>query len=168
MNLNKVLLIGRLTGDPQIKTTTSGQTVATFSMATNRYWTDKSGQRQEDTEFHNLVVWGRQAEVANKFLVKGSLAFIEGRLKTRSWQDNQGQNRKTTEVIVENLQLGPRPGGGDSTGGGKNWSSARSNDNFDQSPASGSSDDNQIMPKSEDLPTINMDADNSSDDDLPF
>ena len=109
MNLNKVFVLGRLTADPQLRTTPSGQSVTSFSVATNRVWNDKSGSRQEDTEYHNIVAWGRQAEVASQFLVKGSLVLIEGRIRTRSWQDKQGQNRRTTEVISERLQLGPRP-----------------------------------------------------------
>lgn len=112
MNFNKVFILGRLTADPQLKTIPSGQSVATFSIATNRVWTDKTGKKQEEVEYHNIVVWGRQAEVANQFLAKGSVAFIEGRLRTRSWQDKDNQTRKTTEIISERLQLGPRAGGG--------------------------------------------------------
>ncbi len=108
MNLNKVFLIGRLTSDPQLKTTMSGQMVTTFSLATNRVWINKQGQRQEDTQFHNIVVWGRQAEIASQFLKKGTMVFIEGRIQSRSWQDNQGQNRRVFEIVAERLQLGPR------------------------------------------------------------
>ncbi|MFH0712234.1 MAG: single-stranded DNA-binding protein [Candidatus Jorgensenbacteria bacterium] len=110
MNLNKVFLIGRLTQDPQLRNTPSGQAVTTISIATNRIWTSKSGERQSDTQFHNVVVWGRQAETVNQFLKKGSLAMVEGRLQTRSWQDNQGQNRRTTEIVCERIQFGPRSG----------------------------------------------------------
>lgn len=112
MNLNKVFILGRLTADPQLRSTPGGQQVASFGVATNRVWSDKSGQKQEAAEFHNIVVWGRQAEVASKFLSKGGLVLIEGRMQTRSWQDKQGQPRKTTEIIAERLQLGPRAGGG--------------------------------------------------------
>ncbi len=112
MNLNKVFILGRLTADPVLRATPSGQQVASFSLATNRVWNDKAGQKQEAVEFHNIVVWGRQAEVASKFLTKGGLALIEGRMQTRGWQDKQGQNRKTTEIIAERIQLGPRAGGG--------------------------------------------------------
>lgn len=108
MNLNKAFILGRLTADPQLRTTPSGQSVGNFSIATNRVWNNKSGAKQEETEFHNVVVWGRQAEIANQFLVKGSLVLIEGRLRTRTWQDQQGQNRRTTEIISERMQLGPR------------------------------------------------------------
>ncbi len=111
MNLNKVFILGRLTVDPQLRSTAAGQPVASFGLATNRVWTDKAGQKQESTEFHNVVVWGRQAEIASRYLGKGSLVLIEGRLQTRSWDDKQGQKRRTTEIIAERLQLGPRPAG---------------------------------------------------------
>lgn len=111
MNLNKALIAGRLTADPQLRATASGQPVATFSVATNRVWTDKAGAKQEAVEFHNIVVWGRQAEVASKFLTKGALVLVEGRLQTRSWDDKQGQKHKTTEIIAERIQFGPRAGG---------------------------------------------------------
>lgn len=116
MNLNKAFILGRLTADPQLRSTPQGQQVASFGLATNRVWTNKSGEKQEATEFHNIVVWGRQAEIAAKFLTKGSLALVEGRLQTRSWDDKQGERRKTTEIIADRIQLGPRPGGG--PGGG--------------------------------------------------
>src|SRR3989344_1161811 len=112
MNLNKVFILGRLTADPVLRATPAGQNVASFSVATNRVWNDKNGQKQEAVEYHNIVVWGRQAEVAGKFLNKGGLVLVEGRLQTRGWQDKQGQNRKTTEIIADRIQLGPRPGGG--------------------------------------------------------
>ncbi|MEK9186381.1 MAG: single-stranded DNA-binding protein [Patescibacteria group bacterium] len=114
MNLNKVFILGRLTADPQLRTTTGGQPVASFSLATNRVWTDKSGQKKEAAEFHNIVVWGRQAEIASKFLTKGGLAMVEGRLQTRSWEGKDGQQRRTTEIIADRIQLGPRPAGGSS------------------------------------------------------
>jgi len=111
MNLNKVFILGRLTADPQLRSTPSGAQVANFSIATNRVWNDVSGAKKESTEFHNVVVWGRQAEVASRFLVKGALVLIEGRLQTRDWEGKDGQKRKTTEVICERMQLGPRPAG---------------------------------------------------------
>lgn len=110
MNLNKVFLLGRLTADPQLRTTASGQNVATFSIATNRVWTGPAGKR-EDVQFHNIVVWGRQADIAQRFLAKGGLVLVEGRIQTRSWDDKQGQKRKTTEIVADYLQLGPRPMG---------------------------------------------------------
>ncbi len=110
MNLNKVFLLGRLTADPQLRTTSTGQQVATFAIATNRVWTGVQGKK-EDVQFHNIVVWGRQAEIAQRFLNKGGLVLVEGRLQTRSWDDKQGQKRKTTEIVADFLQLGPRPFG---------------------------------------------------------
>ncbi len=112
MNLNKVFVLGRLTADPVLRSTPTGAQVANFSLATNRVWNDKSGNKKEDTEFHNVVVWGRQAEVAGQYLKKGGLVLIEGRLQTRDWEDKNGQKRKTTEIVGERLQLGPRSGGG--------------------------------------------------------
>ena len=108
MNLNKVILIGRLTADPQLRTTPSGTSVTSFSVATNRVWTNKAGEKQENTEFHNIVVWGRQAEIVNQFLKKGALVMIEGRLQTRVWEGKDGQSRRTTEIIGERVQFGPR------------------------------------------------------------
>ena len=111
MNLNKVFVIGRLTHEPEMRSTQGGQNVTTLRMATNRVWNDKSGMKKEDTEFHNVVVWGKQADVAGRFLKKGGLVLIEGRLQTRDWEDKSGQKRKTTEIIGERIQLGPRPMG---------------------------------------------------------
>ena len=109
MNLNKAFILGNLTRDPEMRQTPSGQSVVNFGVATNRMWTDPTGNKQTQTEFHNIVVWGRLAEIAKQYLAKGRLVFIEGRLVTRSWQDQQGQKRYRTEVVTENMQLGPRP-----------------------------------------------------------
>lgn len=108
MNLNKAIIAGRLTADPQLRTTPAGQQVGTFSVATNRNWTNAAGQKQEAVEFHNVVVWGRQADIASRFLHKGGLILVEGRIQTRTWDDKQGQKRRTTEIIAERIQLGPR------------------------------------------------------------
>ena len=108
MNLNKVFLIGNLTRDPELRQTPTGQNVASFGVATNRMWTDPAGNKQTQTEFHNVVVWGRLAEIASQYLAKGRLVFIEGRISTRSWQDQQGQKKYRTEIVAENMQLGPR------------------------------------------------------------
>jgi len=108
MNLNKILLIGRLTRDPELKTLPSGNPVANFGLATDTFFTDKSGQKQQQVEFHNIVLFGRLAEIASQYLTKGSLAFLEGRIKTRTWEDSSGSKKYRTEVIVQRLQLGPR------------------------------------------------------------
>lgn len=113
MDLNKVQLIGRLTGDPEIRVTPSGQNVATFSMATNRSWKDASGAAQEQAEFHNIVAWGKLAEIIGQMLKKGKRAYIEGRLSTRSWEDASGVKKYKTEIVAENMiALDPRDGGG--------------------------------------------------------
>lgn len=109
MNLNKVIIIGNLTADPILRNTPSNNPVCNFSVATNRMWTDKnSGQKQQKTEFHNIVLWRRLAEIASQFLSKGSLVMIEGRLETRTWDDQAGVKHYKTEIIADNLQLGPR------------------------------------------------------------
>lgn len=108
MNLNKVFLIGRLTQDPENKVLPSGQSITTFSLATTRFFTDKNNQKQQQTEFHNIVLFNKLADIANQYLKKGSLVFIEGRLHTRSWQDQNGNKKSKTEIIAERLQLGPK------------------------------------------------------------
>ncbi len=110
MNLNKVFLIGNLTADPELRTTPGGQSVMEVRVATNRTWNDKAGNRQEQVEFHSVIIWGRQAEIVKQFLTKGSSIFIEGRLQTRSWDDKQGAKHWKTEIICERMQLGPRSG----------------------------------------------------------
>ena len=111
MNVNKAILVGRLTRDPEIRNTASGQSVASISLATNNYWTDKSGQRQERTEFHNVVLWGRLAEIAGQYLIKGQEAYFEGRMQSRAYTGKDGVERKTFEVVAENMQLGSKPRG---------------------------------------------------------
>jgi len=110
MNLNRAIIIGRVTQDPQLRTTPSGQPVCNFSVATNRFWNDQNThERHEKTEFHNVVAWSRLAEISNQYLTKGSLVMIEGRIETHSWDDQSGNRRYRTEIIAENMQLGPRP-----------------------------------------------------------
>lgn len=109
MNLNKVFLVGRLTQDPGVRTTSAGQMVCSFGLATNRIWMNReTNQRQEKTEYHNIVLWRRLAEIASQYLKKGSLVLIEGRIQTRSWEDASGNRRYRTEVVADNIQLGPR------------------------------------------------------------
>ena len=112
--INKVILIGNLGRDPEIRTTTSGQNVATLNLATSRKWTGKDGQRRDETEWHRVVVWGRQAEIAGQYLTKGRLIYVEGRIQTRSWDDRQtGEKKYTTEIVCDNFQmLGGRSDGG--------------------------------------------------------
>lgn len=112
MNLNKAFIIGNLTRDPEARTLPSGQAITTFSVATNRMWTDKQGQKQQHTEFHNVVLFGRIAEIAQQYLQKGKAVFIEGRIQTRTWESQDGSRKWRTEIIGENMQLGPRLAGG--------------------------------------------------------
>ena len=116
MNLNKVYLIGRLTQDPETRATSTGQNVTTLKMATNRVWNDPSGQRKEVTEYHTIIAWSRLGDIAARYLKKGGLVMIEGRLQTRSWVGKDNLKRYTTEIIAEGLQLGPRTDGARSTG----------------------------------------------------
>ena len=150
MNLNKVFILGRLTADPQLRTTASGTQVASFGIATNRMWTDKNGAKQTAVEYHNVILWGRQADVASRFLTKGALALIEVRLQTRSWEDKQGLKHRTTEVIGERLQLGPRASG-------------VPKGTLESDDAAG-----KQTPPQEELPTITIDDEDIKPEDLPF
>jgi len=138
MNLNKAFVLGNLTRDPELRQIPSGQSVAQFGIATNREFTDKSGQRQKLTEFHNIVAWGKLGELCNQYIRKGQSVFVEGRIQTRSWDDKQtGQKKYRTEIVAENVQFGPKPfrdGGGGA--GGANAGAAGSTPS---TPASGSS-----------------------------
>lgn len=110
MYLNKAIVYGNLTRDPELKSLPSGITVASFSLATNRVWKDKSGTRQESVDYHNIVVFGKQAELVAQYLKKGSAAMIEGRMQTRSWDDATGKKYRT-EIVADRVQFGPRAGG---------------------------------------------------------
>ncbi|MBU2102840.1 MAG: single-stranded DNA-binding protein [Candidatus Omnitrophota bacterium] len=108
-NFNKVILIGNLTRDPELRYTPQGTAVTNLGLAVNRTFKDKSGQNQQDVCFLTVVVWGKMAEVCNQYLQKGRQVCIEGRLQSRSWQDNEGKKRTTIEVCAENVQFMPRP-----------------------------------------------------------
>lgn len=111
-SVNKAILIGNLGKDPEIRYTPSGQAVASFPLATTRRWRDKEGQQQEQTEWHNIVVWGRQAENAKEYLKKGRPVYIEGRIQTRNYEDKDGVKRYITEIVALTMQfLGGRPEG---------------------------------------------------------
>jgi single-strand DNA-binding protein len=115
MNLNKAMIIGNVTRDPDVRTTGSGQQVALFSVATNRSWTDPSGQKKEQVEFHSIVAWRKLAEIIGQYVKKGGKIFVEGRLQTRSWDDPSGVKKYRTEIVAENvIMLDRKP----STAGG--------------------------------------------------
>lgn len=158
MNFNKAFILGNLTRDPELRQTQGGQSVCSFGVATNSFFTDKSGQKQKKAEFHNVVVWGRQAEIASQFLKKGGLVFIEGRLQTRTWQDQQGQTRRSTEIIGERIQLGPR---GISSAGGTSGG-------FDKSEEYAESGGDESVGGKENLPEINLDENDIKPEDIPF
>ncbi|MDD4151214.1 MAG: single-stranded DNA-binding protein [Candidatus Gracilibacteria bacterium] len=103
MDLNKVQIIGRITQDIELKQTPNGQNVTSLSIATNRNWTDSSGMKQENVEFHSVVLWGKQAEIAAQYLQKGKRVYIEGRLQTRTWEAQDGTKRYKTEIVGENM-----------------------------------------------------------------
>ena len=126
--VNKVILVGNLGSDPEVRSTTGGQRVANFRMATSRQWTGQDGQRQEKTEWHSVVAWGKLADIVERYLTKGKQVYVEGRLETRSWQDKENQTRYKTEIVCEQMQMlgragerggepgvDPRGGGGDET-----------------------------------------------------
>ncbi len=154
MSINKVILIGRLGQEPELKYTPSGAAVCNFSLATSESWTDKSGQKQERTEWHRVVVWGKLAELCNQYLAKGRQCFVEGSLQTRAWDDKQGQKRYTTEINARNIQfLGGQASASNSQG-------ASNNDSY-----------NQMAPQNDSV--MNQDYDISTDsnftaDDIPF
>src|SRR5689334_4070466 len=111
MYLNKAIVIGNLTRDPEIKALPSGAKVCSFSVATNRVWKDKNGAKQEGVDYHNIVVFGRQAENVAQYLKKGSSVLVEGRMQTRSWDGQDGQKKYRTEIVADRVQFGPRSGG---------------------------------------------------------
>ncbi len=120
MYLNKALIIGNLTRDPEERQLPSGVSVTSFSVATNRYWKDKNGSKQEDTQYHNVVVFGAQAANCAHYLRKGSSVLIEGRMQTRSWDDKDGSKKYRTEIVADKVQFGTRAGEGGPSSGGAN------------------------------------------------
>ncbi len=145
--VNKVILIGRLGADPEVRYTSNGGAVANFNMATNESWTDKSGQKQEKTEWHKIVVWGKIAEICGQYLSKGRQAYVEGRLQTREWQDKEGNKRYTTEVVAQTVQFL----------GGQGERSAATSTDFAQTPAT------EFEPSA-----AGMEAKGLGEDEVPF
>ncbi len=114
MDLNRATILGRLTRDPELRTTTTGKSVATVSLATNRVWKDQSGQKQEQAEFHNCVMWGKTADIAAQYLTKGRRLYVEGRIQTRDWTDQSGVKKYRTEIVVDNMIMLDGPKGSSS------------------------------------------------------
>ncbi len=150
MYINKAMVFGNLTRDPELRSTPGGQQVCSFSIATNRVYKKADGSRAEDAQFHNIVVWGRQAETCAQYLKKGSTAYIEGRLQTRSY-DKEGQKQYRTEIVAETVQFGPRSGG---QGG-----ASREEGGFSPAPAAAKAPKEDVI----DYPTEDINP-----DDIPF
>jgi single-strand DNA-binding protein len=110
MNLNRAMIIGNLTRDPEVRTTAGGQNVASFSVATSYNWTDAAGQKQAKTEFHNMVAWGKLADICGQYLSKGKKVYVDGRLQTREWEAQDGAKKSRTEIVVENMIMLDRAG----------------------------------------------------------
>lgn len=147
MYLNKAMIFGNLTRDPEMKSLPSGTSVTTFSIATNRVYNDRDGNRQEATDFHNVVVFGKQGENCAKYLTKGSSAYVEGRLQTRSWESDGHKNYRT-EIVADRVQFGPRSGAGAST---------------DSSEGGASKEDDGKVPAAPDYPEEEINP-----EDIPF
>ena len=141
MNFNKAIIIGRLTRDPETRVMPSGQNVVSLSIATNRSWKDQSGNKQVAVEYHNVSAFGKLADICSQYLNKGQLILIEGRIQTRSWEDQGGNKKYKTEIIAENMQMGPRSEG-------KTNESTNQN-NFPSGPTN--------MPSQEEIPVIETD-----------
>lgn len=146
MYFNRAIIIGNLTRDPELRSLPSGVQVATIGVATNRVWKDKNGQKKEDTQFHNVVVFGRQAETTAQYLRKGASVLVEGRMQTRSWDASDGTKKYRTEVVADRIQFGPRPTGG-------------------ISPSAKATEDKQEAPPIE---AIEYPEENINVDDIPF
>lgn len=171
MNINKVVLVGRLTRDPEIRTTNTGSTVASISLATNSYWTDKNGQKQETTEFHNIVIFGKLAEIAGQYLVKGQEAYFEGRLQTRSYVGKDNVERRVTEVIATEMQFGAKPqGGGQASYGAPRSAANQAAPAPKGGAAPAAAGAAAAAPMVEEIPTINLDEeqDEVKIEDVPF
>lgn len=147
MYLNRAIVIGNLTRDPELKSLPSGIQVTSFSVATNRVWKDKNGTRQESADYHNVVVFGRQAETAAQYLRKGSNVLVEGRMQTRSWEGADGKKNYRTEIVADRIQFGPRREGGQQS-----------------APAADKSDTQEAPP----MDTIEYPEENINIDDIPF
>lgn len=150
MNFNRATIVGRLTANPETRSLPSGQTLTTFSLATSRFWTDQAGQKQQAADFHNIVAFGKLGEICAQYLIKGSLALVDGRLQTRSWEGQDGVKRYRTEIVMQSMQLGPKPQGSY----GATTASAPVKNNFQARPAI---KPRATEPAEEDIPIIEVD-----------
>ncbi len=148
MNFNKAIIAGNLTADPEKRVTEGGTTVVNFSVATNRFYSDSSGERKQDAEFHNVVFFGKVAENIAQYLSKGSMVLLEGRIQTRSWDDQDGKTRYRTEIIGQTIQFGPR-------------------DQYQEKTNNKTPKNNPKKEKNEEIPVIEEDEDINVED-IPF
>lgn len=149
MYLNKAFIIGNLTRDPEIRAIPSGMQVASFSVATNRVWKDKNGAKQESTDYHNVVVFGKQADSVSKYLKKGQNVLVEGRIQTRSWE-SEGKKNYRTEIVADRVQFGPKAGG------------------FSSGQGQPSESQNQSQTKAQNMETIEYPTEEINPEDIPF
>jgi single-strand DNA-binding protein len=173
VNLNKAFVLGNVTRDPEVRSLPSGQQVTNFGIATNRFYTDTAGERKQEAEFHNVVCFGKLADISSRYLTKGSLVLIEGRIKTRNWTNSQGAKQYKTEIIAEGLQLGPK-----GTGGSTNSNYAKFASQNQDSKSQKSEDEIPVIEENYPAPSGNQTndqvsfKDNSSEEidvkDIPF
>lgn len=159
MYLNKALIIGNLTRDPELRALPSGAQVASVSVATNRVWKDQNGAKQESTDYHNVVVFGRQAETVAQFLKKGSSVLVEGRMQTRSWDGQDGKKQYRTEIVADRVQFGNRPGGagqGSSEGG------------FQRSTPARATEKSSAADQIDSMPSVDYPEEEINPEDIPF
>lgn len=154
MSVNKAILVGRLGRDPETRYTSGGQAVCNFSVATDETYKDRNGERQKRTEWHKIVVWGKQAEIAQQYLRKGSLLFVEGRIQTRQWDDKEGQKRTSTEIVATNFRMLGGRGDGAAAGAGAGAAA---------SGGASHNDSDMHVPAGEEMPASEV-----SDEDIPF
>ncbi|MFH0779719.1 MAG: single-stranded DNA-binding protein [Parcubacteria group bacterium] len=163
MDLNRAQIIGRLTRDPELRTTPQGTSVASFGMATNYVWTDASGQKQEKVEYHNIVVWRKLAEICGQYLKKGSKVFIEGRLQTREWEGQDGVKRFRTEIVCDNLIMLDRPTGQSAPAGNSGASTG-----FSSKPAAPANEMPIINVENTEIPQANDGEEEIKVENIPF
>jgi single-strand DNA-binding protein len=161
MDLNKVMIIGRLTRDPEVRNTPNGANVASFAVATGFSWTDQSGQKKEQTEFHNVVAWRKLGDIVAQYLKKGSQVYIEGRLQTRSWEGQDGKKNYRTEIIADSMIMLARPVGSSGSPAGSPSNSPYSSSSPAGAPPAAAQEPSG--PTSEATPEIQID-----DSDIPF
>lgn len=164
-SVNKVILVGNLGRDPEVRYMPNGEAVCNFSIATTDSWKDKSGAKQERTEWHNIVMYRKLAEIAGEYLKKGRPVYVEGRLQTRKWQTKEGQDRYTTEIIADQMQmLGGRDGGGSNVGYDGDMDQGGGRDDYNQAP----SQPRQAPAQAASKPAASGSAFDDFEDDIPF